>query len=65
MIIFSGETPYQALVNHNGLNIIEEDAFLSFLESKGFGTDAAPEILESLYDEFSEGYDYENEEFVK
>ena len=40
-IQFSGETPWDAIVNHNGLDIEEEVAFLTYLEREEIAVDTA------------------------
>lgn len=49
---FSGESDWDALINHRSLNIGEEDEFEEFVKSKGYSADSQLEILETLINEW-------------
>lgn len=46
---FQGETRKQAIVNHFGLDIVEEDRFLNYIVDMGYTIDADDETIESLH----------------
>jgi len=46
---FSGETPWDAIVNHNGLSIIEEQEFLDFCTRMNISQDASLKTLSRAY----------------
>ena len=50
--VLKGETPYDAIINHNSLDIEEEQAFLDFIHSMGLSEDSSLVELESAFDEW-------------
>lgn len=52
---FSGETAWDAVVNHNSLDIVEEDAFLAFCAARGLGKDSAQAELEAALRDWEAG----------
>lgn len=51
---FQGEDDWEAFVNHNSMDIVEEDVFLAFCESRCIPFDL--EHLEQAYLEFSRNW---------
>lgn len=49
---FSGEDDWEAVINHFGFNIVEEDEFEEFVKSKGYSKDSQLELLEMLVKEW-------------
>ena len=49
---FLGENDWEAVVNHFGFNIVEEDEFEQFVKSRGYSKDSQLEILEMLVKEW-------------
>ena len=49
VVRFSGESPWDAIVNHHGLDIVEEKEFLDFCTWRNVGKDASPEVLHRVY----------------
>ena len=49
---FSGEDDWDAVINHFGFNIIEEDEFEQFIVSKDYSKESQLEILEMLVKEW-------------
>ena len=55
---FSGESPWDAVVNHNSLNIEEEGAFRQYVEDTyAEGVNLPLEVLERLYTEWRKAHD--------
>lgn len=53
-VMFSGESPWGAIINHNSLNIIERQSFLRFVLANGASKQSDLDILEKLYDKWLE-----------
>lgn len=51
---FSGETAWDAVVNHNSLDIVEEEGFLAFCAERGLGKGSAQPELEKALREWVE-----------
>jgi hypothetical protein len=49
---FQGENRKDAIINHLGLDIEEEEKFFEFIEQMGYTIDAEDEIIEGLYEMF-------------
>ena len=50
---FSGESSWDAIVNHYSLDIIEEDTFSIYLTERGYGRDIPLETLEEVYEDWT------------
>lgn len=46
---FQGEDRREAIINHLGLNVEEEDDFFSFVEQMGYSIDSEDEVIENLH----------------
>lgn len=53
IVQFNGEDRREAIINHLGLDITEEDEFIEYVKSMGYNIDAEDEIIESLYKMYS------------
>lgn len=52
---FSGETAWDAVVNHNSLDIVEEDGFLAFCAARGLGKDSKALELDAAFRDWEAG----------
>lgn len=50
MIQFSGENNWDAIINHNSLNIEEEQSFEDFIKSMKYSKNEDLDILEELFE---------------
>ena len=51
---FKGETNWDAIVNHNGLDIEEEAAFEQYVQKEGYSKNDSLKVLTRLYAVFFE-----------
>jgi hypothetical protein len=49
---FSGESPWNAVINHNSLDIVEEVAFLAWCIRNGIDRESSLSILEAAFERF-------------
>ena len=47
---FIGEPRQDAIINHFGLDIVEEESFLKYISSMGYTIDAEDSIIEGLHE---------------
>lgn len=51
---FTGETRKDAVINHFGLDIVEEESFLKYIEQIGYSIEIDDDILENLHEMWEE-----------
>ena len=51
---FQGEDRKGSIVNHFGLDIVEEDDFFEFIDEMGYSIDDSDDLIESLHKMFLE-----------
>lgn len=51
---FKGESRKDAITNYFGLDIVEEESFLKYIEQMGYSVDADDDIIENLHEMWEE-----------